>query len=178
VKKVIKVKRQATPVDRFPDCVLVPVSKRKPHYPLVQSNVLPNTYYRVVKDEDRVRTMVTVMPDGLMVAWDSCAKCHRHHTQCECKTGIYHSASIGWIRATYDVNYPTERVSNYSMYHDPYMRLEGRKDLQVCCGHVASRSAVRQWGVMRTMRAATQEPLHGPRWGVRGVAGSDGEGNQ
>lgn len=133
--KIVKTKpRQAVPADSIEGCVLVPLDKRKPHYPKVQTNVLPNTYYRVVKDEDRVRSMVTVMPDGLRVAWDSCAKCYGHITLCACKDGMYHSRSIGWIRATYDIKYPSERVTDYSMYYDPFMRKEGRTDLRVAIG--------------------------------------------
>lgn len=123
--KTVKVKRSASnavPADRFEGCILVPVSKGKDHYPVVSPRVLENTYYRVVKDEDRVRTLVTVMPDGVHVAWDSCARCHGYITQCRCKEGMYHPRSVAWIRATHDVKYPTERVQDYSMYYDPWGR--------------------------------------------------------
>lgn len=120
--KTIKVKRSENVKDRIEGCVLVPVKNRKDHYPAVASNILPNTYYRVVEDEDRVRAMVTIMPDGLNVAWDTCARCYQHIVRCSCKAGVYHSRSIAWIRATNDVNYPTERVTDYSMYYDPWQR--------------------------------------------------------
>lgn len=157
MKKVIKVKRQAVPADSIEGCVLVPLNQRKPHYPLVQSNVLPNTYYRVVKDEDRVRALVTVMPDGSKVAWDSCAKCYGHVTLCACKDGMYHSRSISWIRATCDVNYPSERVTDYSMYYDPFMRKEGRTDIRVSIGR--SPADVPSSTPRRKSKAVDPEPL-------------------
>lgn len=124
--KTVKIKRSTTttdaPTDRIEGCILVPLSDRKDNYPLVDSRVLPNTYYRVVKDEDRVRALVTVMPDGTMVAWDSCARCYGWLHNCRCKTGLYHSRSIAWIRATCDIKYPTEKVTDYSQYYDPWAR--------------------------------------------------------
>lgn len=123
--KVTKIKRsqsQSTIKDKMDGCILVPLSERKPHYPATAKNILPYTYYRVVESEDRVRAMVTIMPDGLHVAWDSCARCLQHIVRCPCKSGVYHSRSIGWIRATFDINYPTERVTEYSKYYDPWQR--------------------------------------------------------
>jgi hypothetical protein len=124
--KTVKIKRSTTttdvPTDRIEGCILVPLSDRKDNYPLVDSRVLPNTYYRVVKDEDRVRALVTVMPDGTKVAWDSCARCYGWLHNCRCNDGLYHSRSIAWIRATCDVKYPTEKVTDYSQYYDPWAR--------------------------------------------------------
>ena len=158
MKKVVKVaRRQNIPADNIEGCVLVPLTQRKSHYPLVQSNVLSNTYYRVVKDEDRVRALVTVMPDGLKVAWDSCAKCHGYITLCACKDGMYHTRSIGWIRATYDVQYPSERVTDYSMYYDPFMRKQGRTDMRVAIGR--SPADFPSSAPRRKAKAVDPEPL-------------------
>ena len=127
MKKVIRVKRTRVD-DTVEGCVLVPVTGGKAHYPKVQSNVLLRTYYRVVVDDDRVRAMVTILPDSTRVAWDSCGKCHNHITICQCTYGVYHPQSIGWMRATCDIaDYPNTRVTDYSMYYDPYMRSEGRQ---------------------------------------------------
>lgn len=126
--KSVKVKAvKQTPIeDRIEGCVLVPVSQAKSHYPRAADGVLDNTYYRVIKDTDTVRAFVTIMPDGNRVAWDSCAKCYQHIRNCPCKEGAYHSRSIAWIRATCDLNYPSERVTDYSMYYDPWGRNSGK----------------------------------------------------
>jgi len=126
VARSIKVKRdiQNDISKDIEGCLIVPLDKRKKHWKKIQDNVLPNTYYKVnIGDEESLRAMVTVMPDGLKVAWDSCGKCRAHIKHCRCLSGVYHPSSIGWIRATYDINYPTERVMDYSKYNDPYKRL-------------------------------------------------------
>jgi hypothetical protein len=121
----LKIRRAATAIiDTVAGCRLVPLSSRKEHYVSVQPNVLPNTFYRVIDTTDIVRAMVTIMPDGTRVAWDTCGKCHLHVGQCECKSGVYHPSSVGWIRATCD-NTSYQRITDYSMYHDPYMQLSG-----------------------------------------------------
>ena len=114
------------PKDRLSDCVLVPLYRRKARFPVAQENVLPNTYYRVQKSApNRVRAMVTIMPDGLHVAWTSCSKCKNPVQQCSCATGFYHPASIGWIRATYDHHdWPERSIMDYSEYYDPFMKRE------------------------------------------------------
>ena len=124
-RKIVKSKSTSIPED-IEGCRLVPLDKGKPHFTKIQDNVLPNTYYRVpIDDEDRLRAMVTIMPDGTRVAWDTCGKCKAHIAHCSCASGAYHPASIGWIRATVDINYPTEKVTDYSKYNDPYKRLSG-----------------------------------------------------
>lgn len=124
-RKILRTKSQEIPED-IEGCRLIPLDKGKPHFTKIQDNVLPNTYYRVeIDDEDRLRAMVTIMPTGLRVAWDNCGKCKQHISHCKCSSGAYHPSSIGWIRATYDVNYPTEGVTDYSRYNDPYKKLSG-----------------------------------------------------
>jgi hypothetical protein len=125
VARTIKIKKNDIPKD-IEGCRLIPLDKGKPHFPKAQDNVLPNTYYRVPNDdENRLRCFVTVMPDGNRIAWDTCGKCKTHVSHCSCPSGVYHPSSIGWIRATCDVNYPTERVTDYSKYNDPYKRYSG-----------------------------------------------------
>ena len=120
--------RPRVPKDRVAGCVLVPLHKRKAKFPMPQDNIVEGTYYRVERAKPNVvRCMVTVMPDGLLVAWESCSKCKRHVQQCKCKDGFYHPASIGWIRATYDhPEWPARRIEDYSTYYDPFMRLEAK----------------------------------------------------
>lgn len=124
-RKIVRSKEITIPED-IEGCRLVPLSKGKPHFTKIQDNVLPNTYYRVpINDENQLRAMVTIMPDGSRIAWDNCGKCKTHILYCKCPSGAYHPSSIGWIRATCDINFPTEKVTDYSMYNDPYKRLSG-----------------------------------------------------
>lgn len=125
MSRSLKIRRTAsTVIDTVEGCRLVPVSSRKPHYAPVQSNVLADTFYRVTEATDTVRALVTIMPSGLRVAWDTCGKCHHHVSQCACKSGVYHPSSVGWIRATCDQD-SYQRITDYSMYFDPYMKLTG-----------------------------------------------------
>lgn len=123
------VKRPKVPADYLDDYTLVPLDKRRPRWPKAQKNVIDGTYYRVKKEKpDTMVCMVTVMPDGLHVAWDNCCKCHRRITQCQCVDGFYHDSSIGFIRATKDEpDWPTRRVMDYAKYHDPFMRSEKKQ---------------------------------------------------
>lgn len=123
-KKVIIKNR--TPKDKVVGCKLIPLHRRRAKFPKAQDNILANTYYRVQESKpDTLVSMVTIMPDGLYVAWDSCAKCRQRVRFCECKTGFYHPASIGWIRATYDhPEWPTHRIMDYADFYDPFMRRE------------------------------------------------------
>lgn len=127
--RTIKIKKaQGIPED-IEGCRLVPIDQGKPHFPKVQDNVLANTYYRVpIDDEDRLRAMVTVMPDGLRAAWDTCGKCHGHISQCRCKSGVYHPSSIGWMRATFEhPEWPDKKILDYSEFFDPFKRREGNE---------------------------------------------------
>lgn len=130
---MVKIKRTSKPVagsvlaDTIEGCELHPITTRE-GWPKVARNIIANTYYRVTKETDKVRCLVTIMPDGLKVAWDTCAKCHDHITLCVCRSGIYQPASVGYIRATYEVNYPTERPTDYSEFFDPYDRKGGSID--------------------------------------------------
>jgi hypothetical protein len=124
-RKIVRSKETSIPED-IEGCRLIPLDKGKSHFPKVQDNILPNTYYRVPdSDENRLRCFVTVMPDGNLIAWDTCGKCKTHVSNCSCSSGVYHPASIGWIRATCDINFPTEKVTDYSKYNDPYKRFSG-----------------------------------------------------
>lgn len=154
----IKVVKQTPIEDRIEGCVLIPVSQAKSHYPRAADGVLDNTYYRVIKDTDTVRAFVTVMPDGNRVAWDSCAKCYQHIRNCPCKEGAYHSRSIAWIRATCDVNYPSERVTDYSMYYDPWGRNSGKPIDRVAAFGNAVTSAPSKRKVVSTPAVVEDDP--------------------
>lgn len=130
--KTIKIKTTSVRTilkDRVEGFILVPLTQPEPHYPRVQSNVMPNTYYRVNAKTGKCRAFVTVMPDDHRVAWDTCSKCHTHVTVCECNSGVYHPSSIAFIRATFDhPDWPTVRFVGYSEYFDPYMKA-GKPDV-------------------------------------------------
>lgn len=127
VKKIVRSASVEIPKD-IDGCHLVAITEGKKHFPKVQDNVLPNTYYRIQDDKpEYLRALVTVMPDGLRAAWDNCGKCMKHVSGCICLSGVYPPRVIGWMRATYDINYPTEKVSDYSKYNDPYKKLVGAK---------------------------------------------------
>lgn len=111
--------------DTVEGCVLVPLDQRQDGYPIAAKGVLDGTYYRIEVETGKVRAFVTIMPGGNRVAWDNCAKCYQHIRNCACPTGVYHPRSVAWIRATCDINYPTERVESYSQYYDPYNRKSG-----------------------------------------------------
>jgi hypothetical protein len=115
------------PADKVEGCKLIPASKRPKGFPKLQANALRNTYYRVnVDTPTRLRAMVTIMPDGLYVAWDSCGKCRNRVASCTCTTGLYHCSSIGWIRATYEHDeWPAQKIMDYSDFYDPFMKKSG-----------------------------------------------------
>lgn len=126
---MVKIKRSSKQVT-LPECKtagfeLLPLDGAKSGLS-VSPRVIGNTYFKVASKSKEVAALVTVMPDGLHVAWDTCGKCHDHVSQCSCSTGIYHPSSVGWIRATYDVKYPSEKVTDYSRYFDPYGRNSGK----------------------------------------------------
>jgi hypothetical protein len=124
---MVRIKRTSSAVPKDIDGHrLVPVAKSMDGWPRLQDGVLPQTYYRV-NDAGELVSMVTVMPDGLRAAWASCAKCHDHFLLCQCRSGLYHPSSIGWMRATYDhPDWPNVRLTDYSTYFDPWGRRKGK----------------------------------------------------
>jgi hypothetical protein len=125
IKKKVIVK-SAVPKDKVAGCKLIPLHRKRAKFPTAQDNILAGTYYRVEESKpDTLVSMVTIMPDGLYVAWASCAKCRQHVRYCECRTGFYHPASVGWIRATYEHDdWPAHRIMDYKEFYDPFMRRE------------------------------------------------------
>jgi hypothetical protein len=124
----VKIKRNPKPVPQDIDgCVLVPLAKRQEDWPSTQAGLIANTFYRIDSSTKKLRCMVTVMPDGLRLAWDSCGKCHEHVIRCKCRSGIYHCSSVGFIRATYDHDdWPGVRITDYTAYFDPFGRRSGK----------------------------------------------------
>ena len=118
-----KSKAEAAPVPNYSD---VPMSKAKPSYPKASDRMIENTFFKVSNSTGEVVHMVTVMPDGLRVAWGECGKCKDRITRCQCRNGFYHSAGIAFIRACYD--HPDRQPNSfvdYSAYYDPWNRKAG-----------------------------------------------------
>ncbi len=67
----------------MPGRILVPLSRVHPTLPKV-TGAPPETFYRYNEKRRRVECMVSVMPDGLHVAWDTCGQCVHSIRTCRC----------------------------------------------------------------------------------------------
>lgn len=67
-----------------PGMVLVPIAREHKLLPLVKS-APGDTFYRFDPKKNRVECMVTMMPGGLNVAWDTCGQCALHIRACTCR---------------------------------------------------------------------------------------------
>lgn len=65
------------------------------YFPKIDPKCVPGTYFRM--DGDVLNSLVTVMPDGVHVAWTSCGRCLGTPKSCVCKSGMVHSRGIEWI---------------------------------------------------------------------------------
>lgn len=65
-------------------------------YPKLDPRIVPGTKFRVTPD-DELDSLVTVMPDGVHVAWTTCTKCLQWFTSCDCRAGVLHTQGIEWI---------------------------------------------------------------------------------
>lgn len=75
---------------------LVPVEKFVEGAPAVNlDKVPPSTYYR--KRNDTTFVFTTIMPDGLYVGWDNCARCKSFAQRCTCDRGVEAPPSIWHI---------------------------------------------------------------------------------
>lgn len=72
--------------------VLVPLTRMHRTLPQVKG-APPETFYRYNEKRQRVECLVTMMPGGLLVAWDSCGQCAAHIRACTC-SAITPSRSI------------------------------------------------------------------------------------
>lgn len=64
-------------------------------YPAFSPKCLPGTYFRM--DGDVLNGLVTVMPDGVHVAWVTCGRCLGTPKSCICKDGMIHTRGLEWI---------------------------------------------------------------------------------
>jgi len=72
----------------MPGHVLVPVDKGVPGLPKVNYSVPATSFFRVDQRSNRPVAIVTVTPDGLPVAWDTCGQCGTTIRNCACHGGI------------------------------------------------------------------------------------------
>ena len=83
-----------------PECVLVPVN-RAPKHPAFRDVAMkyapPQTFYRYDKAEHRVMCLVSVMSNGLHVAWDTCGGCAWYWSLCRCANGLRAPRSVEYI---------------------------------------------------------------------------------
>lgn len=86
-----------------------------PMFPKLNPIVPDNTVWRMNTLTGKTNALVTVMPDGVNVAWASCAICMNHVDRCICKNGIVMPKSIEWIYIRSKMSMdgiPTEGRSN------------------------------------------------------------------
>lgn len=84
-------------------------------YPKLHPAVPEGTVWRMNTLTGVTNALVTVMPDGVNVAWASCAICMNHVDRCICKNGIMMTKGIEWIyiRALMNMDgHPTEGHAN------------------------------------------------------------------
>ena len=109
-----------TLVDKdFPDYTLYPVEEADEKW-VKLSNPLPNTYYRVDNDEYTVKCLVTILPDGWHIAWDTCSACSNHMKQCKCASGITQPRTVTYFysKAMNQVH-GTPMISTHELYGRP-----------------------------------------------------------
>lgn len=100
-KKLFRKTPTGQPDPRFPELLRVPV-EAEPTYPGLPKmnpamNFMDATYYRFNPTTKMVEALVTVMPNGLSVAWDICRGCSRLFVQCSCRAGVQVCRSVEWI---------------------------------------------------------------------------------
>lgn len=79
------------------DYTLIDTSVEGDGYPRVSRFVPPGTMRKVFNDKRPVHSFVTVMPDGLRVAWDICGYCASWVGCCTCANGVSAPRSVEYI---------------------------------------------------------------------------------
>lgn len=82
-KKDLPFKVQGSRDPHMPGRILVPLGREHATLPKVVGTP-PETFYRYDEKKRRIECMVTMMPDGLTVAWDVCGTCAHHVRICTC----------------------------------------------------------------------------------------------
>jgi hypothetical protein len=77
--------------------LLVAPEDMPPGYPKLSSLSVAGALFRVDPKEDKIVSMVTLMPDGVYVEWSACMVCKTHASKCKCHDGIMNPAGIEWI---------------------------------------------------------------------------------
>lgn len=58
---------------------------------------IETTYLRVGKADRRIKSIITIMPDGVHLSWDVCGVCHQYFTLCPCPMGVSAARSVEYI---------------------------------------------------------------------------------
>ena len=66
-------------------------------FPKQRSTNVPGVHWCVEPKSGEVVQLVTVMPDGLIVAWGTCVSCNNAASRCICTGGILNPGSVEWI---------------------------------------------------------------------------------
>lgn len=101
-------------------CVMVD-PKTAPSSPMFfrfnPDRTVPTSYYRFDKTKKRVTAVVSVMKDGLHVAWDTCGACFNYLHLCRCPNGISASRSVEYI---FDSTNAILAGEEWSIHHPNY----------------------------------------------------------
>ena len=100
----------------FPDYTLYPVEEAEATW-VKLNNPLPNTYYRVHNKKHTVRCLVTILPDGWHIAWDTCSSCVNHMKNCKCASGITQPRTVTYFYSkTMNKIHGTPMISTHELY--------------------------------------------------------------
>jgi hypothetical protein len=84
-------------------------------FPRTHQKLLPHTVFRIDKETGKCVGMLTVMPDGVNVAWDMCGGCSQHVSMCTCRGGVVQGKGVEHIYITslarqegVDLGHPTD----------------------------------------------------------------------
>jgi hypothetical protein len=85
LKKEIRPRVQGSRDPDMPGRILVPLTRTHPTLRYTVTGTPPETFYRYNEKKRTVECLVTMMPGGLLVAWDTCGNCASSVQACKCK---------------------------------------------------------------------------------------------
>lgn len=95
-----KGKKDTYPLFKKEGYLVVQPENMPPTFPRLSKVVPPDTAWRIDPKGKRLPSLVTVLPNGITTAWDSCNRCVNHATRCICGGGIIHPRGLEWIYIT------------------------------------------------------------------------------
>lgn len=141
-------------------------AKRNGKFPKIDESMIPpDTYFRVSKNELRSRCLVTVMPNSLLVAWDTCGLCHSYYNLCRCHAGISADRAIEWIFDKWTADKAGEEWDiNHRNYYGSFTkaareRRKGRANIsRIIPARDVSQIPKKMAPAKKTLRKAAPEP--------------------